>query len=245
MSSDGKSEDRRYTAAKLQELLGPLPVPSTESPEQFMKVLDELLKCLQPRDMMEAMLIWDYAVPAWEINRYARLRAHFFEHRFRENRDLQIQRKKSEHARREELSKKLAQHLSQKPADISRAAYRERTINGLPEEIDEILKRTPTEIDHSEALEKHIIAHTEAESLIASLTRRRNEAFKMLDFYRAGLGSHVDGEMNGILEGEYKVVDEQIPSVVSPPVVPTSSTMSDRTTGNSTKEAVVSGASKK
>ena len=176
-------------------------------------------------------------MPTWEINRYTRHRTHFFERRFRENRELQIERKKSQIARREELSKTLAQHLPQRPADISQLAYRERKIGGLPEEIDEILKRTPTEIDHSEALEKNIIVHTEVENLIASLAKRRNEALRMLEIYRTGLGSHVDGEMNGILEGEYKVVDQDVPHVGSPPLVPSSSTETDQTAGSSTNES--------
>ena len=41
MSSDEKSEDQQFSAAKLKELLGPPPVLSTESAEQFMRSLGQ------------------------------------------------------------------------------------------------------------------------------------------------------------------------------------------------------------
>ena len=87
-------------------------------------------------------------------------------------------------------------------------------------DIEEILKRTPSELDHCHALEKAITFHKDVEFLIASLTKRRNEALQMLDLYRAGMAKRVDQAMNDIVDADYKIVEEKSRQVESPALVP-------------------------
>ena len=215
--SDNKNCDTGIDPAELRQLLGPAPILSTESADQFEKVLDRLIAALKPRDMVEGLLIWDFAIPSWEINRYARHRTVAFDRGFKQDLEFQVQRIKNEKARREDLAANLANHLSQKPADIAQLARLELQIKNADTEIDKILKSTPSELDHHRALEKAITFHKDLEFLITSLTKRRNNALEMLELYRAGLGKRVDEALNDILDAEYKVVGDQSQQMIQAP----------------------------
>jgi PIN domain nuclease of toxin-antitoxin system len=227
MASNEMAKAGAPSAAEMKALLGPPPILSTESAEQFEKVFDQLIDCLELQDMVDGILIREFAVSSWEINRYVRHRTVSFDRSFKQNRDLQVQRLKSQKARKEDLAANLARHLAQSPADISQMEHLETRVTSVDSEIDEILRRTPSELDHNAALEKGIMFHKELEFLITSLTKRRNEALEMLEFYRAGLGKHVANAMNEILDAEYKVVQEQPQQVGSPSLVPVATNEAD------------------
>ena len=56
--------------------------------------------------------------------------------------------------------------------------------------------------------------------MIASISKRRNEALHMLDLYRAGLGKRVDEAMSEIIDVEHEVVDEPDRGREAPRLVP-------------------------
>ena len=56
--------------------------------------------------------------------------------------------------------------------------------------------------------------------MIASISKRRNEALHMLDLYRAGLGKRVDEAMSEIIDVEHEVVDEPVEFEEAPRLVP-------------------------
>lgn len=210
--------------AELLFLMGPPPVLSTESVERFEIVLDQLITTLKPQDMMEGILIWEFAVPSWEINRYTRHRTLALDRSFKQSLDFQVQRIKSQNARNQDSQNRLSEQLAQTPADIAHLTHLERKMGDSATEIVEILKRTPSELDHCHALEKTIAFHKDVEFLITSISKRRNEALQMLDLYRAGLGKRVDQAMNEVLDAEYKLVEQEAErepqQVESPPLVP-------------------------
>ena len=208
MSND-EPRNEGINGTMLKQLLGPAPILSTESEEQFDQIFDQLIAALKPQDMVEGILTRDFAVPSWEINRNVRYRTLSLERSFRQSLDFQVQRIKSQNARKQELRKELAQTLAQTPADIARLTQLESKVYSSDKDIDEILNRTPSELDHCHALEKTIDFHKDVEFLITSLTKRRNEALQMLELYRAGLGKRADETMNEILDAEYQVVDDQ------------------------------------
>ena len=90
------------------------------------------------------------------------------------------------------------------------------------DEIEQVLKRTPSELDHHEAIEKGIALHKDLEFLISSLTKRKNEALQMLDSYRKGLGKRVAEALDEIVEGEFKEVDApaQLEEAAVPKLIP-------------------------
>ena len=114
MGSDKESKLGVPSSAEMKVLLGPAPILSTESVEQFEQVFDRLVACLDVQDMVEGILIWGFVVPSWEINRYTRYRAVSFDRSFKQNLDFQVQRAKDQKAKRQELAAKLAQYATRK-----------------------------------------------------------------------------------------------------------------------------------
>lgn len=219
MSND-KPRNGGINGTMLKQLLGPAPILSTESVERFDQIFDQLIAALEPQDMVEGILIRDFAVPSWEINRNVRYRTLSLERSFKQSLDFQVQRIKSQNAKKQDLREKLAQTLAKTPADIAHLTQLESKVFSSDKDVDEILKRTPSELDHCHALEKTIDFHKDVEFLITSLTKRRNEALQMLELYRAGLGKRVDETMNKILDAEYQVVNDQPQRIESPSLVP-------------------------
>ena len=56
--------------------------------------------------------------------------------------------------------------------------------------------------------------------MIASISKRRNEALYMLDLYRAGLGKRVDAAISEIIDAEHEVVEEPVKLEEAPRLVP-------------------------
>lgn len=206
--------------AGMKSIFPALSILSTESAEQFEQIFDELLDCLKGQDVVEGILIREYAEASWEIHRYTRLRTLSFERNFKQTLDYQVQRLKVQRTRRQERAANFAEHATRKPDDIARVVRLEDNVVSVDTEADEILKRTPSELDHAHALEKNLLFHKDAEALIASMSKRRNETLQMLDMYRAGLGKRVDEAMSEILDAEHEVVEEPVHLLDSPTSVP-------------------------
>lgn len=220
MSSSSRSKVTTLSSAEIKSLLWPPAILSTESVERFEKVFDQLVAAFDLQDMVEATLVWDFAVASWESNRYTRNRALSFDRGFQKELYCQVEKIKGQRARKQDPRCGVSLNYNPSQSEIENLMRREGGADNSDSEIGEILNRTPSESDHSYALEKGINFHKDVEFLIASLTKRRNGALQMLDFYRAGLGRRVDDAMNEILEGEYKVISEQPQNIESPPVVP-------------------------
>ena len=114
--------------AELKELLGPVLVLSSEFAERFEAVFDKLLVCLNVQDVVEGLLIRDYAETDWEARRYSRLRTLSFERSFKQSLDFQVQRLKAQWARKQEQVRNLAEHAALKPADIAEATRLEQKV---------------------------------------------------------------------------------------------------------------------
>lgn len=55
---------------------GPAPVLSSEEPERFEALFEQLVTCLRLREFVKVMLIWHFAVEAWRLNRAIRHLCH-------------------------------------------------------------------------------------------------------------------------------------------------------------------------
>jgi hypothetical protein len=69
-------------------------------------------------------------------------------------------------------------------------------------EVDDILERTPTELEHNKALEACILLEERLDRLINSALRRRNEAIEQLEFYGEGLGRNWRQVSDKIIDAE-------------------------------------------
>jgi hypothetical protein len=207
---------------EMYALLGPPPILSTESAERFNGIFDQLVACLKPRDHLELMLIRDFAVASWEADRYIGHRSLSFNRCFRQNIEQQVQQLKAQNARRKERVTNFHRQSGERPHDVAALVELERKILESDEEMEALLKRTPSELDLHEAIEKRIALHKDLEFLIASLTKRKNEALEMLERYRKGLGKRVAEALDEILEGEFKEVDApaRLEEAAAPKLIP-------------------------
>ena len=95
------------------------------------------------------------------------------------------------------------------------------------DDVTALLKLTPAELAYNKALERNIDFHKDLEFLITSIRKRRNEALKMLDYYRQSLGKRAEQIMAEILDAEFNLVpnqagENQLPQVASSPPPPVS-----------------------
>jgi hypothetical protein len=197
----------KLSLAEMKALLPPVPVLANESLQQLESIFDQVVMRLNITDMVELTLIRTFVIASWEEARYLRERAVGFDRKFKDVLELQVQHLQSHKARREALAKALAEHLTQRPADVQHLVHLEEKVTEVHDEIAEILKRTPTELAYNKALERNIGFHKDLEFLITSITKRRNEALEVLDRYRQGLGKRAEQVVQEILDAEYKEVE--------------------------------------
>jgi hypothetical protein len=207
---------KNFGLAEMKALFAAPPVLSTESAEQFRKVFDQVAVGLNVQDMVELILVRDFAISSWELDRYTRHRTVAFDRKFKDTLEAQVQQLKTQRARREAYSARLAEHLAQHPPDVAHLLELESKVLEADIEIEEILNRTPSELSYNLVLERSIAFHKDLEFLITCITKRRNEALEMLDRYRQGLGRRATEVMGEILDAECKVIEHQI----VPPFVP-------------------------
>jgi hypothetical protein len=242
------SKVSKVRLADMKALLPPVPVLATESLQQLENILDQVVARLNVNDMVELTIIRTFVIASWEEARYLRHRAVAFDRKFKDTLELQVQHLASQQARREALAKALAEHLTQRPPEAQHLMHLEEKVAEAHVEMEEILKRTPTELAYNKALERSIAFHKDLEFLITSITKRRNEALEMLDRYRQGLGKRAEQVMEEILDAEYQVVekteaaatqDEDLakqstnnqPPQLPPPLVPAAKTDAKRLAG--------------
>ena len=114
------------------------------------------MACLAPEDVLACTLIDRLVDEMWFIKRYGRHQTLAIERWYRQSLDFQVQRLKAQNGRKEVLAQNLAEVLSHKPPEVAGLIHLEKKVGNPVEEIDEILQRTPTELEHNRALEKGI-----------------------------------------------------------------------------------------
>jgi hypothetical protein len=87
------------------------------------------------------------------------------------------------------------------------------------DDVDAILDREPTEIEHNKALEAGIVFQEQLDRLINSSLKRRNEAIEQLDFYRAGFGQRWREISDQILDAEATEIEEA-KQIMAPTLTP-------------------------
>jgi hypothetical protein len=61
----------------------------------------------------------DFAIPSWELDRYTRHRTVAFDRKFKDTLEVQVQQLKTQRARREACSARLAEHLAERPPEVA------------------------------------------------------------------------------------------------------------------------------
>jgi hypothetical protein len=221
------SKALRLSVVDMKALLPPLPVLAIESLEQFEKIFDQVVASLKCQDMVEMIHIRDFAFAAWEEARYTRHRVVAFDRKFKDVVAGEVPDYRDPKVRQKAVAERLAEHLAYRPRDIGHLIELEDKVMEAADDVTALLKRTPAELAYNKALERNIDFHKDLEFLITSIRKRRNEALKMLDYYRQSLGKRAEQIMAEILDAEFNLVpnqagENQLPQVASspPPPVP-------------------------
>src|SRR5437879_6038957 len=154
----------------LEQLSGPPPVLRTEDPKLYDKFRAYFMQCLAPEDDVQWSLVDRLVENAWLIKRYSRHQTVAVERWSRPSLEFQAQRMKLQRERKENRTSFLADKMSAAPADIAHLQDLEDTILETVSDGDEILERTPTELEHNRALGNGIVFHEQLDKLTLSAT---------------------------------------------------------------------------
>jgi hypothetical protein len=210
-----KTEVEEFSA-----VLGSAPVLTSESGRHYNEIWENLIVTFAPRDFMELLLIRQVQNETWKILRYTRHQTLGIDRRFRESLELQVKAQKEQAARRGALAKELAQQTGRSETELARVLYLRGIVMSSVDDVDAILDREPTEIEHNKALEAGIVFQEQLDRLINSSLKRRNEAIEQLDFYRAGFGQRWREISDQILDAEAIEIGEAKP-IMAPTLTPT------------------------
>ena len=205
--------------ADLEALVGPPPVLCTEDRELYEKIRARFMACLAPADVLEWHLVSRLIDEAWFIKRYARHQTVAVERRYQQSLEFQAQRVKAQNARKETLANSLAERMTRRPPEVADLLHLEGKVLETPAEFDEILQRTPTELQHNRALEKSMLFQEQLDKLVASATKRFNETLELFEHYREGLGQRLRRVAEEVLKADGPPHDGNI-QTVGPSIVP-------------------------
>jgi hypothetical protein len=133
----------------------------------------------------------------------------------------------SEGAKRKkgDFANSLAERMTQRPPEVADLLHLEGKVLESPTELDEILQRTPTELQHNRALEKSMLFQEQLDKLIASATKRFNDALELFEHYREGLGQRLRRVAEDILKVDGPEHDgDGSPQTEGPSIVPSAAT---------------------
>jgi hypothetical protein len=211
---------KQTNLAEFIALFGPPPVLRTESRENFEELLDQVMACLKPQDVIEAMLTRDFVYASWLIARYSQHQTVSVERRFLQSLEFQAQRAKVQKARKEALLKDQVAKSADRPADIAGLVHLENIAESVVTDIDEILERTPTELEHNRALEKDILFIEQLDVLLSRARSWRNDSLKLLEHYRKGSEQLLSKVTAQVLDAEFEEVEGQLDQAVAPQLAP-------------------------
>jgi hypothetical protein len=177
--------------AELEALLSQPPVLRTEDAKLYDEIRARFMACFRPEDVIQWWLVDRLVDNAWLIRRYSRHQTVAVERWFQQSLQFQAQRVKLQNATKEKRTSFLADRMSQTPPDVAQLGHLEDTIMESLSDVEEILERTPTELEHNRVLEKSITFQEQLDKLIANATKRFNEAFVLLEHYNEVVGGRV------------------------------------------------------
>jgi hypothetical protein len=103
----------------------------------------------------------------------------------------------------------IVQKMSRTPADVAEMAVLERKIANTVAEIDGSLAHKATENEHNRALAVNAEFQTNLDHLMNGATRRRDDAFDLLERYSKGLGRAVQQTFDKIVDAECEEIESE------------------------------------
>jgi hypothetical protein len=210
-----------FKLANLDALSSTAPVLRSEDRELYDKIRDRFMACFTPEDIVEWYLVYRLVDEVWFIKRYTRHQTVAVERWYQQSLEFQAQRLKAQNARKEALATRFAERMTQRPPEVADLLSLEDNVLELPAEADEILQRTPTELQHNRALQESVMFQEQLDKLIASVTKRFNDTLELFEHYREGLGPRLRQAAEELLKADIPEKEENlIPQTEAPSIVP-------------------------
>ena len=213
-------------------LLGPPPLLNGESAELYNQLLTRVVAALGAEDdVILQLLIKRFVDGHWESSRYSRHRAVLIDRRVRQSAEYQAERRKKQKEKRDAALETIAIKLGQPQNEFVQMIEREALIQSSVEDIDEILERTPSEIDHNRAIEVTIGIQSQFEALIDSAARRQDSALVLAERYVVSKQQRKPTEET--VDAEYVELEAPAQPTLAPALAPSDGTTDDVGTQNS------------
>jgi len=213
-------------------LLGPPPLLNGENAERYDQLFTRVVEAFGAEDDVILQLLAKRFVDGyWESSRYGRHRAVLLDRRVRQSAEFQAERRKEQKAKRDAALDKIATNLGQPRNEFVRMIEREGLIQSTVEDIDQILERTPSEIEHNRAIEATIAIQSQFEALIDSAARRQDSALIHVERYAAAKQQRKPAK--DIVEAEYVELQAPPQTALAPALASSDGPTDDVATQNS------------
>ena len=209
---------RVYSAVDLKTLIrlfGSPPLLSNEKLEPFEEMMNRLTACMRPEDFVVSVFVYQVGIETWCTMRWKRYQSLMINRWESTAREFEVQRAKLSKQR------KVAQ---QDPPELIKDAKNEGDRDfALMESLERTYEDCMTslesakEIDLVVAFERGIDKLQKVELLIGDTQKRCNDAFRQIEWYRAGLAQVLRKEADEIIEGECKEIETTADAV---PLIP-------------------------
>jgi hypothetical protein len=160
----------------------------TEDANLYTKIRAHFMACFRPEDVIQWWLVNRLVDNAWLIKRYSCHQTVAVERWYQQSLQFQAQRKKHQNDLKDKRTSFQADRMSQTPPEVAQLRHLEDTILESISDVEEILERTPTELEHNRALEKGITFHEQLDKLTTNATKRFNDTLVLLEHYNAVMG---------------------------------------------------------
>jgi hypothetical protein len=214
MSQDNKGSGG-CDLATLITMFGPPPLLSNENLEHFEEMMNRLSACMRPEDFVVSVFVYQVGIETWCAMRWKRYQALMINRWERTARNFEAQRtklkerRKAERADPPELMKGAEDEVMRREALIP-------SIDGVYKDC-KIAIESAEEIDLVVAFERGINTLQKVEPFISEALKRRNDAFRQIEWYRVSLAQDLRKEADAIIEGECKEIEIAVDAV---PLVP-------------------------
>ena len=225
--------------AEILELLGPPPTITAAEHKIYTAILQSFAQLVQPRDLIEWMLVRDLADAQLEVQRYAQLEANIIRQARRDRLGAFTQQVRADlsmisEQERKETQAQLEHEISQlkgSPQEIEAGKARlkgeyQKLFDIKVSDFDHQLQRRVKELEQRLAsgdedaalLARWIEPHERMVRLKAAARMQFDRALEALDDYRSGLGESLRMTAE-VIDGEFEeAASSQVPAVQSPPL---------------------------
>ena len=221
--TEDKPADTPAIPPEIRDLLGPAPVLSSEDPKRYERILNNLAQCVQPRDIIEWMLVRDLTDERWEIERLRRFKHQLVEevygvHAARTTAVIEAGFVTEVWGLCATARGVLTGEQLEPAVKTKREQQLDADINNLTTKTGKQLVRVnkaPTSADFARVTEQWLLSYERIEKLERAAQCAFDGVLEQIERHREGLGLLLR-KAEQIIEGEFK----EVPSSLSPDEVP-------------------------